>query len=50
MKYPFYFGVVLVVAFGILLINNLPTIFDIVTLGAGTVGGVVTGRKSRDWF
>lgn len=50
LKVGFFGAVIAATALGIVLINNLPTIFDIVTVSAASVGGVVAGRKSAEWF
>lgn len=49
-RYVFYAAVLMATAFGVMLINNLPTVFDLITVSVGTVGGVAVGRKSNAWF
>jgi hypothetical protein len=46
----FYVGLLLVVSLLDILINNLPTMFDIAILTLTALGSVVVGRMSRDWF
>jgi hypothetical protein len=50
LKIGFYAAVLMSTAGLVVLINNLPTVFDIVTTTAGTIGGVLVGRRSNEWF
>ena len=49
-KIAFGAAVVVVVATAIVLINNLPTIADIIVEAGSAALFVVAGRKSCDWF
>ncbi len=50
LKIGFLGAVLFSTAFFVVLISNLPTIFDIITVSVATIGGVFAGRKSTDWF
>lgn len=46
-----FWGVIAAFAsFAIVLITNLPTMFDILVNAVTTVLAVIAGRKSMDWF
>ena len=49
-RLAFYGGIAIALAVAITLVNALPSVFDVLTLTVWTIGGVIVGRRSVDWF
>lgn len=46
----FFVGLAITIVLLDVLIDNLPTLFDLVLVGIAAVVSVFAGRMSRDWF
>lgn len=50
MKVAFFGAIAMATALAVVLVNALPSVFDVLTVTLWSFGGVYLGRKSIEWF
>ncbi len=47
---PFWAAIAIFIAIGIVILNFMPQVGDIIALAGWTIVGALAGRKSKEWF